>query len=547
MPGRLLPPLLLAIVSTCIARDVSASQLPSASLLHRPSALPTSNALAAASPRNQQRESMAAHLRELCTGLDASIDPEALATKVCDQLPAAGATEEQITELMAETAAYQASMHPDFARLAARVAVSRLHARTDASVLSVLRTMRHHCHNGEPAPLVSEQLLADAEALAPALEAALQHERDFDYDYFGLRTLQRSYLHKDDHGQPIERPQHMLMRVALCVHGRNEAAVLKAYELMAAGMYTHATPTLFNAGSPRPQLCSCFLLTAKADSIAGIFDTLRQCALISRDAGGEGSHADRPLPAAHTRSRSARASAPRPPRSSLFLGVPHALRVPRDRRAAHIVRRRCTSSLAAGIGVSVSHIRAANSYIRSSGGRSSGLVPMLRVFDATARYVDQGGGKRKGAFAVYLEPWHADVEAFLELKKNHGKEEARARDLFYALWISDLFMKRVEAGEQWSLFCPDEAPGLVDVYGAEFDALYERYEREGRARKAVPAQQLWLKIVEAQMETGTPYMLYKVRAMYPERARARLWSEEAHRVRLFGGPLPIACVACSMR
>ena len=294
---------------------------------------------------------------------------------------------------------------------------------------------------------MSDELVALAERMAPQLEAALQHEADFGYDYFGLRTLQRAYLQKSRDGRPIERPQHMLMRVALCVHGADEAAVLKAYDLMSRGLYTHATPTLFNAGTCRQQLSSCFLLSTRDDSIAGIFDTLRQCALISRDAGG--------------------------------------------------------------IGLSVSNVRAARAYIRSSGGVSSGLVPMLRVFDSTARYVDQGGGKRKGAFAVYLEPWHADVFDFLELRKNHGKEEARARDLFYALWVPDLFMRRVEANGEWSLFSPDECPGLFDSHGAAFDALYERYEREGRAQRTVPAQQLWFKILEAQIETGTPYMLYK--------------------------------------
>ena len=305
----------------------------------------------------------------------------------------------------------------------------------------------HTLASGQAAPIVNSELLALAERMAPELEAALDHSRDYAYDYFGLRTLQRSYLHRNSDGAPLERPQHMLMRVALCVHGDDLPNVLLAYSQMKDGLYTHATPTLFNAGSPRQQLCSCFLLTATDDSIQGIFDTLSRCALISRDAGG--------------------------------------------------------------IGVSVSNIRASQSYIRSSGGRSSGLVPMLRVFDAAARYVDQGGGKRKGAFAIYLEPWHADVFAFLDLKKNHGKEEARARDLFYALWVPDLFMTRVEQGANWSLFCPDEAPGLLDCHGAAFEALYTRYEEEGRARQVVPAQQLWFKILEAQMETGTPYMLYK--------------------------------------
>ena len=400
-----------------------------------------------ASVATAMREAVEARFRALLDGLDPLISPSELADKVCGGLPAEGVSEEELSSLMAETAAYQSSMHPDFGRLAARVAVVRLQECTEPGLVATLRRMREHTHQGEPAPMVTAELLQRAERMAPRLEAALRHDADFAYDYFGLRTLQRSYLHRSRDGQPIERPQHLLMRVALCVHGDDEAAVLEAYDLMSRGLYTHATPTLFNAGSPRQQLSSCFLLSTRADSIEGIFDTLGQCARISRDAGG--------------------------------------------------------------IGLSVSNVRAARSYIRSSGGVSSGLVPMLRVFDATARYVDQGGGKRKGAFAVYLEPWHADVFDFLELRKNHGKEEARARDLFYALWVPDLFMKRVEANGEWSLFCPDECPGLVDTHGAAFEALYERYEREGKARRTVPAQQLWFKILEAQIETGTPYMLYK--------------------------------------
>ena len=401
------------------------------------------------SSSDASHDAIEARFRELCYGFDPLVDPVELASKVVAGLPASGIGAEALAELMAETAAYQCSLHPDFGRLAARVAVGRLHEVTEPRLLPTLRRMHDHRAGpqGDAAALVTAELVAHAEAMEAALEGALRHELDFNYDYFGLRTLQRSYLKRARDGAPLERPQHMLMRVALCVHGDDEAAVLHAYDLMSRGLYTHATPTLFNAGAPRQQLSSCFLLTATADSIEGIFETLSRCALISRDAGG--------------------------------------------------------------IGLSVSSIRAAESYIRSSGGRSQGLVPMLRVFDAAARYVDQGGGKRKGAFAVYLEPWHADVLAFLDLKKNHGKEEARARDLFYALWTPDLFMRRVEANANWSLFCPDEAPGLADVHGAAFDELYERYEREGRARRVVPAQQVWFKIIEAQMETGTPYMLYK--------------------------------------
>jgi ribonucleoside-diphosphate reductase alpha chain len=270
--------------------------------------------------------------------------------------------------------------------------------------------------------------------------------RDFDYDFFGFKTLERSYLIKLD-GKVVERPQHMLMRVAIGIHKEDIDAAIETYHLLSQKWFTHATPTLFNAGTPKPQLSSCFLLTMKDDSIDGIYDTLKQCAKISQSAGG--------------------------------------------------------------IGLSIHNVRAKGSYIRGTNGVSNGIVPMLRNFDMTARYVDQGGGKRKGSFAIYLEPWHADIKDFLDLKKNHGKDELRARDLFYAVWVSDLFMKRVEANEEWSLFCPHEAPGLADCYGAEFERLYEKYEKEGRARETIKAQELWFEILESQIETGTPYILYK--------------------------------------
>jgi ribonucleoside-diphosphate reductase alpha chain len=299
---------------------------------------------------------------------------------------------------------------------------------------------------GQNAPLISKETWKVIKENAAVLDSAILYDRDFSYDYFGFKTLDRSYLMKVD-GKIVERPQHMLMRVAVGIHGADIDAAIDTYNLLSEKWFTHATPTLFNAGTPKPQLSSCFLLTMKDDSIDGIYDTLKQCAKISQSAGG--------------------------------------------------------------IGLSIHNVRAKGSYIKGTGGTSNGIVPMLRNFDMTARYVDQGGGKRKGSFAVYLEPWHADIFEFLDLKKNHGKEEMRARDLFYALWIPDLFMKRVEDNEMWSLFCPNEAPGLAEVYGEEFERLYEKYEKEGKYRKQVKAQDLWFEVLESQIETGTPYMLYK--------------------------------------
>lgn len=311
-----------------------------------------------------------------------------------------------------------------------------------------MRTLHSYVNpkTGQAAPLIAEDVFAFVEANAAEIEAAIDFTRDFSYEYFGFKTLERSYLLRC-HGRIVERPQHMMMRVACGIHCGDVAKTIETYKLLSEGWFIHATPTLFNAGTPNPQMSSCFLLAMAGDSIDGIYSTLRNCALISKSAGG--------------------------------------------------------------IGVNVSNIRATNSYIRGTNGHSNGLVPMLRVYNDTARYVDQGGGRRKGAFAMYLEPWHADVFEFLDLKKNHGKEEARARDLFYGLWVPDLFMERVEKDQQWSLFCPNEAPNLNETWGDEFKALYERYEREGKARKSIPAQQLWRAIVESQIETGTPYMLYK--------------------------------------
>ena len=346
------------------------------------------------------------------------------------------------------TAASAATTHPDFSILAARIAVSNLHKSTEKLFSDNILHLHQHVHpeTRRAAPLIADDVCAIIQANKDRLNAAIVYDRDFEYDYFGFKTLERSYLLRY-HGKVAERPQQMIMRVAVGIHKDDIDSVIETYDLMSQGFFTHATPTLFNAGTPKPQLSSCFLLTMTEDSIEGIYDTLKRCACISKYAGG--------------------------------------------------------------IGLSIHNIRATKSYIAGTNGSSNGIVPMLRVYSNTARYVDQGGGKRKGSFAIYLEPWHADIEDFLNLKKNHGKEEARARDLFYALWIPDLFMKRVRENKTWSLFCPNEAPGLHEVYGDEFEALYTKYEEEGRFRKQFPAQQLWFAILESQIETGTPYMLYK--------------------------------------
>jgi len=308
--------------------------------------------------------------------------------------------------------------------------------------------MREFIHpvTGLHSPLIAEDVCQIIQENAERLDSAIDYTRDFVFDYFGYKTLERSYLLRMD-DRIVERPQQLIMRVCVGIHKEDIDSVIKSYDLMSQKYFTHATPTLFNAGTPRPQCSSCFLLTMKGDSIDGIYDTLKECACISKYAGG--------------------------------------------------------------IGLSIHNIRATDSYIRGTNGSSNGIVPMLRVFNDTARYVDQGGGKRKGSFAIYLEPWHADVYAFIDLKKNHGKEEARARDLFYALWVPDLFMQRVKENGDWSLFCPNEARGLAECWGAEFEALYASYEAAGKARKVVKAQHLWFAILEAQIETGTPYILYK--------------------------------------
>ncbi|CAG9322804.1 unnamed protein product [Blepharisma stoltei] len=353
----------------------------------------------------------------------------------------------QLDNLAAETCAYMNIAHPDYSKLAARVAITNLHKMTKPSFFEVIHDLHTMTDNlGRPAPLIGADVYSFISENREALESAIDHTRDYNYDFFGFKTLERSYLLKIK-GKIAERPQHMLMRVSAGIHYGDIEACIRTYNLMSEKWFTHASPTLFNAGTVNNQMSSCFLLQMQEDSIEGIYDTLKQCALISKCAGG--------------------------------------------------------------IGLSVHNIRATSSYIRGTNGNSNGLVPMLRVFNDTARYVDQGGGKRKGAFAVYLEPWHADVFEFLTLKKNHGKEEQRARDLFYALWIPDLFMKRVEMNENWTLMCPNECPGLSEVWGEEFERLYNSYEAQGRGKKVVKAQALWAAIIESQTETGTPYMLYK--------------------------------------
>lgn len=359
-----------------------------------------------------------------------------------------GISTEELDNLSAEVSAYMTSTHPDYARLAGRIAVANLHRQTSDSFIETVEKLYHFSNEftGEKQPLVSEEFYRFAREHRDRIEAEIAYSRDFEFDYFGFKTLEKSYLLKV-HGKIVERPQHLFMRVALGVQPGNIEEAMKTYHLISEGYFTHASPTLFNAGTNKAQMSSCFLVAMKDDSIDGIYETLKQCALISQSAGG--------------------------------------------------------------IGLSIHNIRAKGSFIKGTNGTSNGIVPMLRVFNDTARYVDQGGGKRKGAFAIYLEPWHADIEDFIDLKKNHGKEEMRARDLFYALWTNDLFMKRVEADADWTLMCPNKSPGLADTYGREFEALYEKYEKEGRGVRTVKARELWFKIVQSQIETGMPFMLFK--------------------------------------
>lgn len=403
--------------------------------------------------RDGRRESVkfdkiTARIEKLCYGLNADyVKPVEIAKKVIDGLYD-GVSTIELDNLAAETSATMTTRHPDFAKLAARISISNLHKVTETSFSNTMKRMYEYINpkTGENAALLSKEVYGIIRANAKRLDDAVDYNRDYNYDYFGYKTLERSYLMKLD-GKIVERPQHMLMRVSVGIHGNDIDSAIKTYNLMSEKWFTHATPTLFNAGTPKPQLSSCFLLSMQDDSIDGIYDTLKQCAKISQSAGG--------------------------------------------------------------IGLSIHNVRATGAYIKGTNGTSNGIVPMLRNFDMTARYVDQGGGKRKGSFAIYLEPWHADVFDFLDLRKNHGKEEMRARDLFYALWIPDLFMKRVEENGDWTLMSPDECPGLYEAYGDEFEALYEKYEREGKGRKTIKAQDLWFEILEAQIETGTPYMLFK--------------------------------------
>ena len=393
-------------------------------------------------------DKITARIEKLCYGLDRRfVSAVDVAKKVIEGLYD-GVPTTELDNLAAETAASLTVKHPDYALLASRIAVSNLHKNTIKSFSKTMELLYNYqdAKTGKFLPLIADDVWEIIHDNAELLDSTIIYDRDYGFDYFGFKTLEKSYLLKLN-GKVAERPQHMYMRVAIGIHKNDIEEAIKTYNLMSERWFTHATPTLFNAGSPKPQMSSCFLLTMKDDSIEGIYDTLKQTAKISQSAGG--------------------------------------------------------------IGLAIHNVRATGSYIGGTNGTSNGIIPMLKVFNDTARYVDQGGGKRKGAFAIYLEPWHADVFEFLDLRKNHGKEEMRARDLFYALWICDLFMKRVEADAEWSLFCPNEAPGLQDCYGDEFEKLYEKYEREGKARKTIKAQELWFAILDGQIETGTPYMLYK--------------------------------------
>jgi ribonucleoside-diphosphate reductase alpha chain len=394
-----------------------------------------------------QFDKITARIKKLCYGLNDLVDPTKVAMRVIEGLYD-GVTTSELDNLAAEVAATMTVQHPDFALLASRIAVSNLHKATDKSFSNTMEKLHKYVDpkTNEDAPLLANDVYDIIQKNADKFDSAIIYDRDFNYDFFGFKTLERAYLLKLN-GQIAERPQHMLMRVSIGIHKEDVDGAIETYNLMSEKWFTHATPTLFNAGTPKPQMSSCFLLAMQDDSITGIYDTLKQTAQISQSAGG--------------------------------------------------------------IGISIHNVRATGSYIKGTNGNSNGIVPMLKVFNDTARYVDQGGGKRKGSFAVYLEPWHADVFDFLDLKKNHGKEEQRARDLFYAMWTPDLFMKRVEQDAEWTLMCPHECPGLYDSYGADFETLYTKYEEEGKGRKTIKARDLWNTILESQIETGTPYMLYK--------------------------------------
>lgn len=402
--------------------------------------------------RNGQKEpvmfdKITARIKKLCYGLNPLVEPPKVAMRVIEGLYD-GVTTSELDNLAAEIAATMTVSHPDYAQLAARISVSNLHKNTKKSFSEVMTDLYTFVNprNNKKSPLIADDVYDIIQNNKEEIDSRIIYSRDFNYDYFGFKTLERSYLLKLN-GKIVERPQHMLMRVSIGIHGEDLESALETYELMSKKYFTHATPTLFNAGTPKPQMSSCFLLTMKDDSIDGIYDTLKQTAKISQSAGG--------------------------------------------------------------IGLSIHNIRATGSYIAGTNGTSNGIIPMLKVFNDTARYVDQGGGKRKGSFAMYVEPWHADIFSFLDLKKNHGAEEMRARDLFYAMWIPDLFMKRVEENSTWTLMCPNECPGLYNIHGEEFDELYLKYESENKGRKTIKARELWEKILESQIETGTPYMLYK--------------------------------------
>jgi len=394
-----------------------------------------------------QFDKITARIKKMCYSLHENVDPVRIAMRVIEGVYD-GVTTTELDNLAAEVAATNAVSHPDYANLASRIAVSNLHKSTKKSFAETMCDLYNYVDpiTGDPASLIAEDVHEIIQANGDFLDSNIIYDRDFNYDYFGFKTLERSYLMKVK-GEIAERPQHMLMRVSVGIHKDDLDSVIETYNMLSEGWFTHATPTLFNSGTPKPQMSSCFLLTMKEDSISGIYDTLKQCAKISQSAGG--------------------------------------------------------------IGLAMHNIRATGSYIKGTNGTSNGIVPMLRVFNDTARYVDQGGGRRKGSFAMYLEPWHADVFDFLEMRKNHGKEEQRARDLFYALWIPDLFMKRVEENGDWTLMCPAECPGLPETHSKEFEKLYIKYEKEGKGRKTIKAQTLWFKILESQTETGTPYMLFK--------------------------------------
>jgi len=392
-------------------------------------------------------DKITARIKKLCYSFNPLVDPVRVAMRVIEGLYD-GVTTSELDNLAAEIAATMTTTHPDYASLAARISVSNLHKNTIKSFSETMKDLHYYVNpiTGKKASLISDEVYKVIKKNAEELDSKIIYNRDFGYDYFGFKTLERSYLLKIN-GQIVERPQHMLMRVSVGIHLDDLEAVTDTYELMSKKYFTHATPTLFNSGTPKPQMSSCFLLTMQDDSIDGIYDTLKQTAKISQSAGG--------------------------------------------------------------IGLSIHNIRSTGSYISGTNGTSNGIVPMLKVFNDTARYVDQGGGKRKGSFAIYIEPWHSDIFDFLDLKKNHGKEEMRARDLFYAMWLPDLFMKRVEKNAKWTLMCPNECPGLYDCHGDEFDKLYLKYEKQSKGRKTIKARELWEKILESQIETGTPYMLYK--------------------------------------